>query len=313
MNFQFGIITLAFGSSKYIEMSINLAKSLNLLNKDIPRCVVTTPKHYAYLSVHFDHVVFIDEKLNGSNSLIHKLYLYEYSPFQNTLFIDSDCLVLRELSELILLLSDHSFSNTGDEISEGEWFMDVKSILDRYNLASLPKWNGGTYFFKKDIISRKVFDVSRSIFSKYSEIGLKSLGQMGINEEPIFAIACAVLGLKAIKDKHSIGMYTPLGLIGDFQIDIVTGKCVYNKNGVIVSPSIAHFCGSLSAQFHYSREVFKLRLLTSKYPILIIRILEFVMFNAPYITYVFLKRTAKVLIGRKGVKFNILKPLYSNY
>lgn len=305
-----GILTMAFGSERYIKMAKTLALSLRLTNPDIPRAIVTDSKYFPEFEQLYDQLIPINPELGSG--LSQKLHLFHYSPYNNTLFIDSDCIVIRNIQHVFALFSNTSFSNTGEIIQSGEWSMDVTSTLKKMGLNSLSKWNGGTYFFKKDELAKSIFEDAIKIRDNYHELGIEAFARGGINEEPVLSLAAALHGVFAVNDENKTAMFTPLNMEGKFHIDSLSGECRFKKNGKWVSPSIVHFCGSIADHFHYKRESFKIRLVFRHIPKWTIRGIEIFIWNLPYGLWVFLKRTVKILIGRKGIQYIPLLPLYSN-
>jgi hypothetical protein len=309
MVYPTGIITIAFGV-KHIDLASNLAKSLIINNSNILRAVVTDNVGKQRLKDYYDIIIPLQTSVNSN--LFHKLLLNEYSPFDETLFIDADCLVYKDLNPVFELLSKQSFANVGKEISNGEWYMDVKSVIKSLSLDSIPQINGGIYYFKSDELANKVFAKAIEISNSYTDTGLKPFGDGGINEEPVYSIAMAKNGLSLIDDPDKIIMYTPLGISGEFNIDFIRKRCSFVKHGSKVNPSIIHFCGDLSTKFHYKREIKKMDMLIDKKSKWIINLYIAIRYNIPYTAFVCCKRIIKKLLGRKNVTFFPLMPIYSN-
>lgn len=304
-----GILTIAFGQ-KHTNLAINLAKSLIITNPHIKRAVVTNNEGAAVLKNYYDIIIPLQK--NIKSNLYHKLLLNQYSPFEETLFIDADCLVYKDLFPVFELLSVQSFSNVGQEIADGEWYMDVKPVIKKLGLNSIPQINGGIYYFKKDETAHKIFKDAYDIAGQYTEIGLKPFSDGGINEEPVYALAMAKNGLSVVTDPNKITMYTPLGISGNFNVDFLTGKCRFIKRSVKVSPSVIHFCGDITQKFHYKREVEKINLCYANRNKLLINLYITLKHNLPYCLFVFSKRLTKKIIGRKDIRFHPILPIYSN-
>jgi len=78
-------------------------------------------------------------------------------------------------------------------------------------------------------------------------------------------------------------MRTPIGIRGPLRLDVLRGGCRFNKQGVVVEPTLVHFCGWRARGFHYRRERLKLRLAnrTTLAPALISRAVDLIA-NPPY-------------------------------
>jgi len=305
-----GIITIAQGEKRYIEMAKMLALSLSITNPGIERAVITDAADDEFDGL---YDIYIPYNKTYGEGLSQKLYLDKYSPFDETFFIDADCLVFNSLEPVLALCKKHSFVVFGDEvISTGEWYMDVAYICKKFNLVNIPLFNGGTYYFTKTDIAYKIYNKARELKSNYIELGFKDF-RGSINEEPLIAVAMAINNTGAVND-NGTAMRTPIGLIGPLKIDILKNTCLFNKEGVIVEPVILHFSGGFSKGFHYKREIAKLKAF-SKLPFLnkaaISNTMNFV-YNIPYAFLVFFKRIVKILIRKEKFDFNNPLPAFSN-
>ncbi|MGZ3945441.1 MAG: hypothetical protein ACXVJB_10890 [Mucilaginibacter sp.] len=306
---MFGIITIAHGEKRYIEMAKMLALSLKLTNQDIKRAVISDAPQDEFRDL-FD--TFIPYNPDYGKGLSQKLYLDQYSPFDETLFIDSDCLVVDSLDHTLELCRNHSFAVFGDQITSGDWYMDVVVMCKQFNLSSIPLFNGGTYYFKKTGITAKIYEQARKMHENYSALGFHDF-RGSINEEPLIAVAMAVNNVEAVDDKGA-GMRTPIGLIGPLEIDVLNRKCAFNKEGVQVQPAIVHFSGSFSIAFHYKREVSKLKLIRTL-PFLNKKLASFLVntfYDVPYACFVFSKRILKSIFRKEKFDYGNALPVFSN-
>jgi len=198
----------------------------------------------------------------------------------------------------------------GQEITSGEWYMDVEKMRQRFALPSIPKFNGGFYYFKKDSLAAQIYHTAQALVREYDQNGFTRF-RNSVNEEPVIAVSMAIHQVKAIEDE-GLGMRTPLGLESDFQLDFLSGVVRFKKEGTWVKPVIVHFCGSLAEGFHYRREKKKVLMSAAKYPIWLIRCLAFLQ-NSQYSLLVLSKRLVKALVRGEKFKWSPLLPLYSNH
>lgn len=306
---MFGIITIAHGEKRYIEMAKMLALSLKLTNPGVKRAVISDVPEDEFSDL-FD--TYIPYNADYGKGLSQKLYLDQYSPFDETLFIDSDCLVVDSLDHTLELCREHPFVVFGDQIASGDWYMNVAVMCEKFNLPSIPLFNGGTYYFKKTDITTKIYEQARKMHGNYTELGFHDF-RGSINEEPLIAVAMAVNNVKAVDDKGRC-MRTPIGLIGPLNIDVLNRKCTFDKEGIQVQPAIVHFSGAFSVAFHYKREVGKLKL-TRALPFLNKRFASLminVIYNIPYACYVFSKRILKSMVRSEKFDYSNTLPAFSN-
>ena len=93
---DFGFLTIAFGSDKYIRQAENLALSLRCNMPGYRIAIVTDRPDVA---PGFD--IVIPMRKFDQAGVIHKLDIYDYSPFHETLYIDSDCIATKSFHSQI--------------------------------------------------------------------------------------------------------------------------------------------------------------------------------------------------------------------
>jgi hypothetical protein len=257
---QKGIVSLAFGGSRYIEMAKTLARSLQLHAPQIPVALVTDSLD-PELGTLFSEIVPLESGY-GTN-VRQKLHLDSYSPFYETLYIDSDCIALGSLESIWSAFHGQDFAVAGSRIlrkRETDPFLDVSFILDTFELDGLPKFNGGIYYFTKSSKALQVFREARHLLANSRELRFKEFRQDGPNDEAIFSVAMAINGLGPTPIAEG-GMWTPIGCKGRIHLDVLRGSCRFVKYGQLVKPEIVHFAGRWASCFQYRRGAEQLRLL----------------------------------------------------
>jgi hypothetical protein len=257
---QRGILSLAFGGDRYIEMAKTLARSLQLHAPQIPVALVTDSLD-PELKTLFSELVALEPGY-GTN-VRQKLHLDSYSPFNETLYIDSDCIVLGDLNSIWSAFHGQDFAVAGHQtLKRGETdpFLDVSFILDAFRLNGLPKFNGGIYYFTKSSKALQVFSEGRRLLANSREFRFREFRQDGPNDEAIFSVAMAVNGLRPIPINKG-GMWTPIGSKGRIHLNVLRGSCRFVKYGQLVQPEIVHFAGRWAFCFEYRKASEQLRLL----------------------------------------------------
>jgi hypothetical protein len=256
---QSGILTLGFGSERYRRLAVNLARSLQLHSPQIARAIVTDEP--ASMRRWFNHVVPLDPSVGSGFE--QKLALSEYTPFETTLFIDSDCLAVRDVREIFDLYAGHDFAVSGREAWDGEWFgADLTKVrFEMGLLGPLPKFNGGIYYWRSSATGKRVFSDAKNLSSLYPTLGFQPMhGRSGaVTDEPLISIALARQGLTVVPDAGTT-MRTPLGISGHLRIDVLRGRGSFIKEGQPVSPALIHFCGNWADSRAYRVEALKLKL-----------------------------------------------------
>lgn len=307
MNAKRGILTLAQGHQRYIEMAVRLAQSIRLNSPGLPIAVVTD-RSEKEMRLWFDAVVKVDPQ--HGMGLVQKLFLYDYSPFEETIFIDADCLAVGDFSFLWDLFSTQEVSAIGECLTTGTWAgMQVEQTCASLKIPYLIQLNGGVYFFRKGDVAAAVYRKAQDLIQRYDEIGIARLrGQ--INEEPLISLSMAMHAQLPIDDQGK-GMRTPVGQSGVFEMDILKQYCAFQKHGIRVTPAIMHFGGGYPEAFHYRREVRKMDLhLKYKLPKSLASFLVNAGRNSVYGIYVFAYRMIKSLMGKAKLKFSPALPMF---
>jgi hypothetical protein len=253
-----GVITLAFGKQKYVEMGKSLGRSLKLNAPDLPRAVVTDSTDPELHSL-YTHIVPYQAAFGPD--VCQKVHLDFYSPFEETLFIDSDCLVLNNLDSFWEAFAGQYFGVPGWRVlhkGNTDPFFDVEFILDRFGLDGVPKFNGGTYYFKRGAECTRFFDRSRELLANAGDLRLGTFRGQAPADEAIFAIAMAIEGIPSTS-MGTRGMWTPASSRGPIEIDVEKGWSSFEKEGRVVYPDVVHFAGTYANSFAYFRECLKLR------------------------------------------------------
>ena len=250
-----GFLTLAIGARDYISQAYYLGLSLRANMPGYPIAVVTDDETGILAGV-YDHLIPARQSLG--RGVRQKMYIDQYTPFEETLFIDADCIVARsfehELNEVrsfdfTPVVQRHLRTDDADE-----YFLDLPSLMRAFNLRSLPKFNGGVYFFRKSALSERVFESARRIQNDPASYGLKAFDSTGPGDEPAYALAMAQHGISGYDDLGRL-MRTPVGLRGKLTIDPTQGQCSFMRAEGLVTPAICHFAGDYRflPEYYYAR------------------------------------------------------------
>ena len=264
-----GFITIAVGEY-YKYLAIYLVKTYRLNGgKQYPFAVVTDKPDNA-LSNHFDHVILEEDKLE--DGYLYKLKLPEYTPFEQTIFVDADCFVVKAIDWYWDFFSDTNFGvfgrNTHIDDKEAVTIFDKGIAMKEFNIQFVPRFNGGIYYYLKKPESKKIFDDASAFVKSYDYFGMPRFtniktGFQKMGDEPLFALAMAKNQIKAQDCPASNGMWNINGS-KNMSINLLKRKCSYQKYGGLVHPSIVHFGTDNTKRFHYKKEVLRLQFLNKK-------------------------------------------------
>lgn len=288
------VLTIATGKPFYVNLAVNLARSFKLWHKESPiEFYLATDRKELVPNDLCDIKIVEIKKDQYGTGFSPKLFLDKISKTNKTLFIDADCLCFSRLDEVFARFSGKSVSVVGDLISEGNFSGDVSKIVRRFNIEAIPRFVGGIYYFEKGEVCNKVFTTAREMEEQYDEIGLVRLRGVP-NEEPLLAISMALHGQKPVEDDGRIkadAMFFP----SLKKADVIRGKTLMHSskesiklmphwnNLIEVSPKIIHFNSNFAEIPPYTREIWRLKkIIKLRYPLWIIDILAFIIFDAPY-------------------------------
>jgi len=257
-----GFLTIAYGASKYIRMGKALARSVKHYNAHIPLAVVTDS---ADRELHALFDIIIPFNSGFGSGVKQKLFLDYYTPFEETIFIDSDCLVYRDPEPLWEM---HKRHNIGFAIKgwgylgiDDEHYSvhNLKKYLCAFGVAKIGAFNSGLFYFNSSRQATAVFETARSICNHNNE--LKSFKNSNLNDEPVFAMAMELNQIECIPWDNGEAMSTVTGKIEDcWNINALKGKSSFIKNGTRVNPIVIHFHMQDQNCFIYKRDMVRLKI-----------------------------------------------------
>ena len=266
-----GFLTIAYGDSKYITMANALALSIRLHSPNALLAVVTDRIN---LDVQlFDFIIPVN--LDYPSGVAQKLFVDKYTPFEETIFIDSDCLCYKDINNIWDLYENvqgFGIKGWGYLTEEDKSYYAVNDLQKFFEVAGVKKiglFNSGVFYFDKSPKSYKVFEIARQLFEHRQNLSLKNFKNSLVNDEPIFALSLEKNGIDILplgNENHV--MLTPSGILeNQYKINVLTGCSSFKKNGDLVEPFIIHYHVDCSDFFIYWRDVFRLN--TKKYSLVI--------------------------------------------
>lgn len=221
-----GVILVAMGHENYGKMAFNLAISLKHTDKDVKIHLAYTPTAIKDMSDRdksaFTSMSEIPEgyyKVEGKNKWIRaKVYLYDLSPFDETIYLDVDTIWLNQkpISRLFDELNSFDFSmiNEGSLVIRSEvpnekysYWADPNAIISAY--CDVPGFDSGKLYmlrsefmyFKKCDKNLEYFNLAKDIFDN-PRVELIEFGT-SIPDEFAFNVASCILHHYPHKDKWS--------------------------------------------------------------------------------------------------------------
>jgi hypothetical protein len=149
-----GYLTMAVGKSRYLEMAVDMALSLRehteypiALAADEP-LAATACTRYAGV---FDSVVNVHQRFLVDRAL--KYGTAEASPYEETIFVDADCVVLGSLDGLWSALATTDMAMVGQYLTrdddENHHGFSTRHLMRRFGLDRYLKTNSGLFCFRR--------------------------------------------------------------------------------------------------------------------------------------------------------------------
>lgn len=181
-----GFVTVATGNEKYYRLAQNLYLSYKKRgNGKYPFALICDRENE--FSAMFDDVVLVQ---NIRKSTVDKL-LMQHSPYDESIFIDADTLVLHCIDDLWDVFRNQDdvsvFGCTLPLDSERGWFTYAGSGKYKSQIKYLISMNGGIYYFRKTKKAEQVFHKAIEIIDDYSTIDFKYFSQP--EDEPLMAMS----------------------------------------------------------------------------------------------------------------------------
>lgn len=191
-----GFVTIATGKEKYFKLASVLLASYKKNGDGTVPFAIITDKENEYTE-QFDKVILLKQ---AHSSYLDKLDLLKNAPYDETIFIDADCIIYGNLNELWSIFeSADDFSCFGTTLplnSTNGWFLYKDTGKYKDKIAYTLDFHGGIYFIRKGSNCDKIYEICMDIVSNYQEYKFKNFNKPA--DEPIAALAMAVVGAKPI-------------------------------------------------------------------------------------------------------------------
>lgn len=199
MNQSRGFITIATGKEEYYQLAANLVKSYRLhCQKALPFAILCDCEN-EYTDVFDDVILFSNE---ASGSYLDKLCLGDYLPYEETLFIDADCLAFGNLNILLSCFKEaDDFSCFGRVLPLDDktgWFEWEKLGTFKDKVSYVVGLHGGIYYMRKSQKVRDVFTTAKDLVDDYATFQFKGKF-VKPGDEPLVALSMALNQVKPIE------------------------------------------------------------------------------------------------------------------
>ena len=252
-----GYVVLAFDDSRYMDLAVNLALSVRRADSRPISVIVgggvTVPDGVRPL---FDRVIAApaDDTVRGA---MNKLHLAALSPYDRTLYLDSDCLLFSpRIAFFWRKYRGRGFVVEGHRQSAGPAFAcslggkDAAALCRLLDIPFLSVFNAGAIYFERGPEAEKVFAATRALYQGPHRDAIsyryKHAGEYA--DEPFFGAALGQLGIAPDEPLPTQRLQVTTPNIIDAVMDIDTGDLSVVKHPPGGKPRVwagvvAHFCG----------------------------------------------------------------------
>lgn len=253
-----GFVTIATGKEHYFHLAENLMNSYrHFSSSQYPFAIIADRENE--ITQKFDDVIIV-KKAHGN--YLDKLSLYDYLPYDETIYIDADSLAYADLDGWWDIFKDaDDFSLIGDmwtDLKSGCGWFDPNEIgVYKDKISYIPGFNGGIYYMRRGETCKEVFRLANYFAEHYYEYGFYDFKDPA--DEPVLALAMAVMQCKplTIWDK---GMYFgPRKKNVELDISIPKATCHYRN--MTYNVNLIHWSNYRTNMAWYKFEVEKLNMM----------------------------------------------------
>lgn len=199
-----GFVTIATGDHWYYTIALALLRSYRSFSKaPLPFAIIAEEENE--ITKQFDRVILIDAP---TRSYVDKLRLGAYLPFDETIFIDADCLAYSDLDVLFDIFkgaSDVSCLGITEPLTDktNGWFSllsfprsspDDEDVITREAAKTILPYavglHGGMLYMRNTDLTRKVFSDALKFAGSYSKYRFHMFRRPA--DEPVIALSMAM-------------------------------------------------------------------------------------------------------------------------
>jgi hypothetical protein len=191
-----GYVALATGPRKYVDQAINLAASIKVVDPARRVCLVhdrgaDMPED---IGRYFDDFAVLEDDATY-RPIMNKLRLYDHSPYEKSMFVDSDCILTRnDVSHYWRQCAGAPFAITGEVMTDGRWKGHaVRDLMQRYEAHHIVKMNSGLFYFEKGAAGEAFFGFLNEFYRKHKEDLIALDGPWKYEDEPFFGVTMGIL------------------------------------------------------------------------------------------------------------------------
>ena len=260
-----GFVTIATGKDRYFKLARNLLASYRLFAKGpgaAPFAIICDREND--VTACFDDVIILDD---AACSYMDKVRLPELSPYDETIFVDADCLAYRDLNDWWGLFADATdfscFGYVKPADAQDGWFRkeDVGEYSSRVDYCL--EFQGGVYFMRKGEALDRFYETAKHVHEHYGEYRFRFF--VNPADETIFSLAMVVNGMRPVENHREALCWFPM--VSSYHTDIEHGSLSYTDKAEVPQVRyencyLIHFGTPATREPMYNREGYKARRLS---------------------------------------------------
>lgn len=219
-----GFITIATGKEMYFQFAKNLLLSYKLFCDSPLPFAIMCDRENEYTAL-FDDVVLFEKT---EHPYFDKFELLKIAPYDETIFIDSDCLAYGDLNQFWDYFQDadaFTASGTNYPIDSSLGLFDKDDVGPYIGQVHWkPDIHGGLYYIRKGEVCDAVYRECRYIAAHYDQFRWPDFCAP-YADEPVLCLAMAVHGCRAVEAFPA--NYGIPWEVTEMKCDIFTGLCQY--------------------------------------------------------------------------------------
>ena len=246
---------MAYGE-KYCKLAIHLYMTYKLFgNCKYPFYVITNEASAAKLKSIFDGVIVKD---NFVKSTSDKLMFFTDNPFEESVFIDSDCSIVSDVNYIFDEFSKNGYpvsaiANCKNLLSSDKGHQFGINVIQEFGIKKdFPDFNGGVYYYKRckesDECISFMFD---TVMKNYNHFGLRVRDNGTFADEPVVIVSMLKFGFYPLPLNRNI-MYLVHNKT-KVKWDMNKCTCKYKWYEHIVSPTIIHWTIGGTETFQFEK------------------------------------------------------------
>lgn len=189
---------------KYVELAVNLAMSVRIVDPERPICLV----HDGQVRLPLDADKYSDDFVLMEHDptyvgVMNKILLHHHSPYDRTMFVDADCIMVRNtVNAYWNVFAGSGFSVLGNKLTGGSWGgHDVAQTLRRFGAPFLVSMNSGVFYYERGQVAQRFFALTDDLYRKHA-CHISSIHQERKDQyanEPILGLAMGLMEMEPQK------------------------------------------------------------------------------------------------------------------